>query len=192
MPKQKSLPLCRYEQSPSAIILGSSETNVFFRGTVGRYVFVSDADSISGAASFSIYDVLSGKRIYQDYAEGDFDTTAIDTNVLRLRYRRAYNADCSMVAQAEQCWAAIRKTTLLPPEPKPNCLNSYRVAKENAARNHCLQSSNPRCIQEEIRSLSAMDKSPSFISFPVEISNLNETALKPHPTAGPLNCWPAE
>jgi hypothetical protein len=150
------------------------------------------ANGVNGASRFTVYDALTGEKVFEDLAEGDFEATKISSDSVKLRYRRAYVSACSMVTDRESCWPQIRKATFLPEHPRPKCITGYQNAKENLAQNRCEGKADPRCAQKEINRLSDWDKSASIISYPVEISDLSAPDPTPHPIDGPLACWPVD
>ncbi len=98
------------------------------------------AMSSNGAEPFVVIDATSGRIVLKDGTESvqgrmGIQSAAFENGGLRLRYRRAFNAPCSILQNAAGCWAQMVKAGLLPQDmaqqvPSPQICNAaYQKAK---------------------------------------------------------------
>ncbi len=84
-------------------------------GRKGPFLIFSEMDP-HGAVPFVIVDAKSGRTIFTDATVGnpDFQGAALEKGVLRLRYRRGFNAPCSILQDAKGCWAKLVAAGMIP------------------------------------------------------------------------------
>jgi hypothetical protein len=108
-------------------------------GRRGAFLLFSDLDP-HGATNFAIIDARSGRILFRDAALSNpvLQSLTLESDTLRLRYRRGVNAPCSLMRDMQACWAELVKDGLVPDEvtmPAANiCAESYqrdRSPREN-------------------------------------------------------------
>ncbi|HWV54266.1 hypothetical protein [Pseudorhodoplanes sp.] len=103
-------------------------------GRRGMFLLFSDLDP-HGATGFVIIDARSGKILLRDAALSNpvLQNLALANGTLRLRYKRGINAPCSLMADAQKCWAELVKEKLVPSDLKaPSaqiCAEAYKRDK---------------------------------------------------------------
>jgi hypothetical protein len=76
-------------------------------GRKDRYLLFSATDP-NGAVPFMVLDT-GGKVLFEDATPPDraIETVALDNGTLRLGYRRAINASCSLLEDPAGCWSSL-------------------------------------------------------------------------------------
>ncbi len=127
---------CSAKKLPGEITLDTD--NMSLVGRKGPALLFSAMDS-NGSEPFVVIDAQSGKILLKDGTIGGpvpgIQTLAFEQGGLRLRYRRAFNAPCSILQNAAGCWARLVKEGLLPRDmaqqvPAPQiCDAAYKKMK---------------------------------------------------------------
>lgn len=105
-------------------------------GRKGPFLVFSFMDP-HGAVPFVVVDSGSGRVVFSDATVGNPEIrgAAIESDALRLRYRRGVNADCSIMKDARGCWAKLVKAGNIPAAmaqqvPSPRiCDAAYKKTK---------------------------------------------------------------
>jgi hypothetical protein len=128
---------CTAEATPGEFVLDTS--GMTLDGRRGGFLLFSDLDP-HGATGFVVIDAKSGKILLRDAALSHpvLQSLTLENGTLRLRYKRGVNAPCSLMENAQACWAQLVKEGLVPPEMKaPSaaiCAGAY--ARDKAPRNN--------------------------------------------------------
>ncbi|WP_260599975.1 hypothetical protein [Sphingomonas endolithica] len=134
----KTPPICSARQ-PAGVSLKTG--GYAFLGRTGIYLFFEEADS-NGSVAFAVLDSRTGRTIIDDVTpDGIADPSSIHSiaatpETLKLAFRRALNAQCSVLARPGPCWREITgsKDNDVPPAiarlapPAQACARSYRAA----------------------------------------------------------------
>jgi membrane-bound inhibitor of C-type lysozyme len=152
----------------------SDERAGYLWGAVGPYAFFRGADGWNGGMPFVVYDARSLAPVLDDVVADSFDQLTLADDVLTLRYRRTYAADCSLIAQGDGCAASIRKALgLAADRAMPDCRSAYRPAID----------ADPNAAKE-------IEAWPSVIDYPVE-RTLSAKGTSVVAVDGDLTCRPA-
>jgi hypothetical protein len=143
-PSSENAAIVRNAKSPCTAKAGPGETildtnGMTLDGRRGAYLLFSDLDP-HGATGFVIIDAKSGKILLRDAALSNpvLQNLALDNGNLRLRYKRGINAPCSLMQNAQGCWAQLVKEKLVPADLKapPGQICSDAYARDNAPRDN--------------------------------------------------------
>lgn len=115
--------------------------NMGFDGRKGAALFFSEMDP-HGGVRFLIVNANTGKVIFKDAAASDgdklFQSVAMAKEGLRLTYKRAINAPCSILQNAARCWSSLVMNKQVPQDmaqPIPSaqiCSASYKASSAPA------------------------------------------------------------
>lgn len=145
-----------------------SDWSGHFAGARSHYAFF-DADDgwEAGSTGFAVYDVRTGRRVLADAAVGSAADIRIDERrgELRLRYRRAWRAACSVVQDGDGCWERIRRELGLR-GAAPACAAAYSAQRAPA-------------------------DDPTVLTYDVEVAQLSKPVVRPRDGGGRVECWPA-
>lgn len=140
-------------------------------GRKGNFLVFEAADP-TGASALIVFDARSGRKLFAD-GESSIRTAEDIQGTLRLRYSRAVNSTCSLLAERDGCWSALLASGQIPrgvfsgPPAREACAKAYRPAGSPAVP----------------------DDDPSMVSYPVALTldSAGNAAVKP---AGPVGCDP--
>lgn len=143
-PASENAAIVRNAKAPCTAMAGAGETvldtnGMTLDGRRGAFLLFSDLDP-HGATGFVIIDATSGKILLRDAALSHpvLQSLTLENGTLRLRYKRGVNAPCSLMENAQACWAQLVKEGLIPAEMKaPSaaiCAGAY--ARDKAPRNN--------------------------------------------------------
>jgi len=107
-------------------------------GRKGRFLFFGATDP-NGAVPFRVIDA-SGNMIFEDSTAADsgIRSVAVKSGGLHVRYRRGFNASCSLVQNAADCWSKLVAEAKLPQDmarvapPSSLCAAAYKAGKAPA------------------------------------------------------------
>jgi hypothetical protein len=165
------LPACKRSHEPGERIIKYPEWDGFFKGVKDNLVFFDEAEPVDGSYSFVIYDSVTGKRLFEDSAYYENDSSRVRVFSTKagylLRYLRVANVDCNLHADGRPCWKKVKAKLALKTDKMPVCTGYNGIAK-----------------------LVGTDNVESRVAYPVEVT------LSAHPTirtvAGPVKCWPQQ
>lgn len=102
-----------------------------FIGKKGPFLFFGATDP-NGAVPFMIIEAASGKIIYNDgKIDPGFRSVEIESGKVHIRFRRAFNASCSILKDGASCWSRLLGEGKIPramaqSQPTPQaCVASY-------------------------------------------------------------------
>jgi hypothetical protein len=102
----------------------------YFAGVKGTYVFLNSDDGAGAFYPFAAFDGTSGKKLFEDnidYDSADFHSIKLSGDNLIMRYRRSYQAKCSLYSD-KSCWQKIQKdANLAPNTTPPDCSHVYEI-----------------------------------------------------------------
>ena len=123
-PSSENAVLVRNAKAPCTAKAGPGETvldtaGMTLDGRRGAFLLFSDLDP-HGATGFVVIDAKSGKILLRDAALSNpvLQSLTLENGNLRLRYKRGINAPCSLMENAQGCWAQLVKEGLIPAEMK--------------------------------------------------------------------------
>jgi hypothetical protein len=157
------------------ISVSSQGSEIVFIGRKGRFLILG----FSGPAGIQIFDVTSGRSLFEDGLYGSVGAVTLKNGVLRMRYSRAVGAQCSLVTDNAGCWAKIVASGALPhgvfvwPPPSEICRKSYSRAFDQ--------------IYGAARSDNYNYDYPSVVSYAVDLT-LDDAGHAVRRPAGPLQC----
>jgi hypothetical protein len=133
---------------------------------------IFEASDPTGASGLIVFDARSGRKLF---ADGESSIAAAEDiqGTLRLRYVRAINGACSLLADRDGCWAALLAGGEIPrgvfagPPSRETCAIAYRQAASPAVP----------------------DDDPSMISYPVAVT-LDGAGHASVRIMGPIGCDP--
>jgi hypothetical protein len=133
---------------------------------------IFEASDPTGASGLIIFDARTGRKLF---ADGESSITVVEDvqGTLRLRYVRAINGSCSLLANRDGCWSALLASGQIPrgvfagPPTRETCTRTYRPAGSPAVP----------------------DDDPSMISYPVVLT-LDSAGHASVQSAGPVGCDP--
>jgi len=123
------MPICTKDNVPGEIVIPSDVWGGYFRGVKSSYVFFDPDDGYNGTTQFGVFDARTGKKLFEDAAEGGDDkirSIEVLGTALRFRYRRAYVAPCSILKEGQKCWEAIKSTVTTKPVAMPDCASQFQ------------------------------------------------------------------
>lgn len=123
-PSSENAAIVRNAKAPCTAKAGPGETvldtaGMTLDGRRGAFLLFSDLDP-HGATGFVIVDTKTGKVLLRDAALSHpvLQSLTLENGNLRLRYKRGINAPCSLMENAQTCWAQLVKEGLVPAEMK--------------------------------------------------------------------------
>jgi hypothetical protein len=128
---------CSADAIPGETLLDTA--GMTLDGRRGAFLLFSDLDP-HGATGFVIIDAKTGKILLRDAALSNpvLQSLTLEDGNLRLRYKRGINAPCSLMDNAQKCWAQLVKEGLVPADmkapPAKICAEAYK--RDNAPRNN--------------------------------------------------------
>jgi hypothetical protein len=169
LPSGQARPACDATHRNSEVALKTEGFS--FAGRKDHFLLFSATDP-NGAVPFMVLDAGTGRVVFEDATPADrgLQAIAVDHGSLHLRYRRAFNAPCSIMQNATTCWSQLIATGKLPHSmeqsvPSPQlCAASYKAEKAPA-------------------------NDPSIIAYDVEtvVDSAGQAQVTPR---GPVNCAP--
>ncbi len=130
---------CNDKKAAGELVLKTSGFG--YLGRKGPALFFSEMDP-QGGVGFQIVDARNGRTVFKDAAVGVNDdliqSVAMAKDGLRLSYKRAINASCSLLQNAARCWASLVTSKQIPQEmaaqipPGGICSASYKESNAPA------------------------------------------------------------
>lgn len=144
-----------------------------FVGRKGAFLFFEEA-STNGSVPFFVIDAASGRNLFDDTtAEGEVDELSLGGDgVLRMRFRRAVDGNCSIPQEGTACWTQITQDSAVPPS-----IRALPAPVETCRRN------------AQATAIEGAEESPSIVSFAVAVEFKAKT-LAAVAAGGPIECWP--
>jgi len=124
----KPLPNCGRPAPSRGIELQSGASNLV--GRKGNFLVFQYVDQVS-AGYFTIFDVQTGKALFNDGILKGFTSVALSRGMLQLGYNRGVNATCSLYSDRTGCWGELLAKGKIPhdafsgPPSIETCKNSY-------------------------------------------------------------------
>jgi hypothetical protein len=104
----------------------------YFMGVKGKFVFFKADDYMNAGLPFVVFDASENdaktpKRAFSDSVEdGKFQSISVDGSKITIRYRRSFNAGCSLYLDGGNCPAKVKEATGL--TALPECGLIYQKA----------------------------------------------------------------
>lgn len=186
---------CERQTAPGEIIVPADAWSGYFKGVKSGFVLFDAEDGTNGGLGFAVFDGRSGKKLFEDLAVGEMRAAEAAGAAIRLRYRRAFVAACSIPHQGATCWAAAARMAGVKAAPAPDCEAGYLKAKAAMARGRCEAGPgvSPACLEAEMRRLDEQrwNEAPSVVAYEVE-AEIGPSRQSVRTLGGPLSCWPAD
>jgi hypothetical protein len=127
MPKDAA---CKRDDAGETVI--KDDLAGYFLGMKGNFLFLTSSDGWNGGMPFVVFDAKANKKLFDDSFEGkSIKSIKIKDDVLTLRFRRTYTAQCSLYLDGGNCPADIRKATGLGGKiALPDCGTAYEAEKK--------------------------------------------------------------
>jgi hypothetical protein len=180
MPRGRERPSCQRENVEGEVII--EDWGGYFMGVKGKYVFFDGDDGWNdNSRGFAIFegpeDWQAGRLLFWDHAEGDPSVNLIHDGV-SLRYKKVYEAPCSLRADLQGCWNTIKQATGLTAKSPPDCSASYEQEEKR-------MSYNPELAKE-------VAQDPSVVDYEVEVVLAGSQVLRITPVSEAMTCTAAE
>lgn len=149
-----------------------------FEGVKGSLLFLEAADGDNnGGMPFRILDLKTGKKIFEDSAQGigHLEFVRATDETVSLRYLRVVGRDCSIPKDGISCWSKFRRRYGLALTTVPKC-TGYREEEEKGW-----------VVSDEGVPPEKID-TPSKIAYPVEVKLFPRPSIRAVP--GPVECSP--
>jgi len=130
-------PACARANAAGERVFPAAAWSGYFLGVRGTYVFLDGSDGWQGGMGFAVF-TADAKKVVDDTRIRWFAIATTPTG-LTLRYRRTWEAKCSLFAAPDGCWTEMKKDTGLT-GAMPDCRAAYvreqkrvpKFAKETA------------------------------------------------------------
>ena len=187
---------CERRAAPGEIVIPAKEWSGYFKGVKSGYVFFDAEDGNNGGLGFAVFDERTGRKLFEDLAVGELRAAEPGGAALRLRYRRAFAAACSIPQDGKQCWTATSaRLPGLETAPPPDCAAGYLKAKSAMAAGRCEAQGRkrPDCLAAEMKRLDEQrwNEAPSVIGYDAE-AEVGGGRQSVRALGGALSCWPAD
>lgn len=116
---------CQRANAKGEKVVSANDWSGYFAGVRGGYVVFTGDDGWNGGMGFAVFDAHSGRKLFDDAYKTRFKALEASSGGLVLHYRRVYAAKCSLRADPNGCWAAIRRDTGLEGVHGPDCAADY-------------------------------------------------------------------
>lgn len=186
--KGQAAPPCRRANAKDEMVIDAREWSGYFKGVKNDFVFFDADDGVNDGSGFAVFSGADGGKIFEDIAKSDLRSVALiapgpqsgpnsdSASAILLRYRRVYEAPCSLRADQKNCWNSIEQVTGLADIAPPNCDAAYQAEEKKSPAN----------ARE-----TALD--PSVITYEVEVVlDSRDTAMRVTPTSKAVECYPAD
>lgn len=160
---------CSISNVSGEAVLNKQEWGAYFWGVRGGYAFIEAADGWQSGASFAVYTVPGGEKVFEDAAGDGLSGVDQIPNGIELRYRRVYLAPCSLYADPQGCWDKVKQETKLTGEA-PDCASIYFAA-----------------IAEDGKYAQEVPDDPSILEYEA-VTRLEGTRSVTKPLPGKLEC----
>jgi hypothetical protein len=135
-PKAK-MPACTRANVAGERVFPAAAWSGYVLGVKGPYVFLDGSDGWQGGMPFAVF--TTGAKKLADDTRMKWSASETTPTGLTLRYRRTWEAKCSLFSAPDKCWSTIRKDTGLT-GAMPDCRAAYvkeqkrvpKFAKETA------------------------------------------------------------
>jgi hypothetical protein len=188
-------PVCRRENAPGETVFNPADWSGYFKGVKGDYVLLDGSDGVNGALPFAVF-TASGKKLFEDSAQGALHGVALDGATLTLRYARSLEGACSVVHDGAGCWSKIAAAASLDPAALPDCAAGYRAAKQEMAKGRCEAQgkAGPDCLKTELKAYDAQhwDVAPSVVIYEAETVIAPGQAASTKPLGKVRLCHPSD
>ena len=181
-------PSCQRTNTEDEFVIDQRQWSGYFEGVRGNFVFFVGADGENGGSWFSVYSAMYGTRVFVNAAASELlsidsilavaqnGTNRETESGIKLRYRRMYEASCSLRLDEKKCWANIKEITGLTEVSPLNCKTSYEAGEKKYPR--------------EAKSL---ESDPSVITYDVEVVlDSSNRVARVTPISKARGCIPAE
>ena len=150
-----------------------TEWSGYFRGAKGALVFFDAADGIDGGLPFAVFDVKTGRELFQDsylldyyqkvlHIKNTFRVSSESDQIPHLAYFRVVHARCDLKAKQSDCWKKVRTEFGIVQTEIPVC-SGYEQAE---------------------------GRLESTVVYPVSVLLTDAPQIKP--VQGPVFCWPPD
>jgi hypothetical protein len=170
------------------MVINPKEWTGYFKGVRGKFVFFDGADGENGGSLFSVYSAVYGTSIFADITASELvsidsipavaqsDTNRETESGIKLRYRRVYEASCSLRLDEKKCWATIKEITGLTEMSPPSCSASYEAEEKKSPSD-----------------TKSFESDPSVITYDVEVVlDSRNTVARVTPISKAIGCYPAD
>ena len=147
----------------------------YFAGVKGDYVFFDADDGYNSGFPFAVFSGKTGEKLFEDSRDlgtKAFRSIKLVADGIVLRYRRAYQAACSIYQDRSGCWGRIRKDAGLPyAAAMPDCNRLYEAERKRTPK-----------FAKEVAAL------PSMIGYEAE-ATYRQATLAVASLPGTIKCW---
>jgi hypothetical protein len=173
---------CKVENKPISDM--SFDSGNYFVGAKGPFLFLQDSDGLNGGVAFTIVDVRSGKKVFEDTAKTRLRiwkpaiTFSKGKNGnLTLHYLRVAVTDCSIPIGGANCWKRLEGKYGLKSIRIPSCAGYLRKGQRPG-----MPGTDDALLEER--------KVESAIAYPVRVTLSLQPQIIPIP--GRVSCNASE
>jgi hypothetical protein len=186
---------CRAASEANEYVIPSDSWSGYFKGVKSEYAFFDAPDGTNGGLGFMVMRVYGRRPLFEDTAQHGIESMDIHEGILRFRYRRVFEADCSLISTAPDCRERLIRDTGVSEASLSGCAQGYQEAKQTMAKARCAahDRNEKTCLGEELALLDAQkwDQAPTVIVYEVEVS-LNEEGPAISRRSDVLACRPSD
>jgi hypothetical protein len=174
---------CRKQNASNEKIIASRDWSGYFAGVYRDYIFFDADDGWNDGMGFAVFN-REGRKLFEDVAKDwagisliavPGPTGVASRRALALRYRRVYEAKCSLAgAHPAECWQTIQRETGLT-GAAPECMALYAKEQKRTPREAKQVLDDPTVIDYDVATTLAANG--------VHMTQVQQT---------PLKCRPAE
>ena len=186
-------PACSRSRAANELVVDPKDWSGYFKGVSGDFVFFSADDGVNGGMGFAVYSATTGKKLFDDVAQGEIQLQSAP-NGLRIAYVRVADASCNLLSDAGGCWTKANAKLTLGNASVPDCRAGYEKAARDLAKGRCAAANTPTaaCEARELKlATKQTSDAPSVLVYPVEVDLGMQTAPKINPGA-PIQCRPSD
>ena len=108
------------------MVVNPDDWSGYFEGVKGGFVFFTSGDGVNGGMPYAVFSAKSGKKLFEESSgTQNFHSIALSGDGMTMRYRRVYEAPCSLYADPKGCWNKVKAATMLADAAKPECSAAY-------------------------------------------------------------------
>jgi hypothetical protein len=107
----------------------------YFKGAKGDFLFIDGSDGWNGGMPFAVFSATTAKKLFEEARKGDtFAAIDLKDGALAIRYRRVWQAPCSLMTEPEACWKQIVAAASLQNARRPDCSAAYKKEMERTPK----------------------------------------------------------
>ena len=183
--KDSAEPPCLRANAKDETVIGPKAWSGYFEGVKGRFVFFTDSDGFNSGLGFVVFDSVEVRMIFEDSVrfknfiftfkviEEMSDSKNDSDSIIKLRYQKVYDTQCSLRLDEKSCWNRTKQITGLTEIAPPNCTAAYEAEKKRFPKD-----------------AAQIDTFSSVITYEVEVVlSLRNSVVRATPISKALECY---